>query len=63
MNRRRRRRYRIHIRILRGDALVVALLMGAAVAACLHWPERTVADIAIPVAGLVAFVTWRHGRA
>jgi hypothetical protein len=56
MNRRR------HIRILRGDVLVVVLLVGAAVTACVHWPEKAVAAIAIPMAVLVAFVSWRSSN-
>jgi hypothetical protein len=50
---------RIHARILRGDVLVVVLLVGAAVAACVRWPDKAVAAIAIPMAVLVAFVMWR----
>jgi hypothetical protein len=57
MNGRRRRRYRI--RILRGDVLMVMLLVSASVVACAFCPEKAVADIVIPSAALVAFVAWR----
>jgi hypothetical protein len=60
MNRRRRRRPRI--RILRGDVLVVVLLLGAAVVAYVVWPEMAVADIAMPMGALIVFVTWRLSR-
>jgi hypothetical protein len=60
MNGHRRRRYRI--RILRGDVLVVLLLVGAAIAAWVRWPEKAVAAIAIPMAVLVAFVSWRMSQ-
>jgi cytochrome c len=47
-------RRRRHIRILRSDVLVAALLVAVAVAACVYWPEKEAAAIAIPVAALVA---------
>jgi hypothetical protein len=50
---------RRRIRILRGDVLVVALPVGAAGAAYAHWPKKAVADIAVTMAALVAFVSWR----
>jgi|HubBroStandDraft_2_1064218.scaffolds.fasta_scaffold3390576_1 hypothetical protein len=59
MNGRRRRRI---IRILRGDILVMALLIGAMLGAWLYWPQKAVADIAIPMALLIAFVEWRRRR-
>ena len=45
------RRPRHHIRIRRGDILVVALLLGMMIGALLRWPEKAVADIAIPARG------------
>jgi fatty acid desaturase len=57
MNDRRKRRLRI--RILGGDMVMVALLIAAAAAACAYWPQKAVAAIAIPMAALVAFVSWR----
>jgi len=50
---------RLHIRILRGDVLVVVVLIVAAAAACVLWPDKAVAAVAIPMAALVAFVAWR----
>jgi hypothetical protein len=58
MNGRRRRRR--HNRILIGDILVVVLLVGAMIGGWLYWPQRAVADIAIPMALLIAFVEWRR---
>jgi hypothetical protein len=57
-----RRRRTIHFRILLGDVLVVALLVAALVAAWIHWPQKAIADIAIPLAALVAFAEWRLSR-
>jgi len=57
MNRGRGRR--LYIRILRGDVLVVALLIVAAAAACVLWPDKAVAAVAISMAALVAFLAWR----
>jgi hypothetical protein len=53
---RRRRR----IRILRGDILVAALLVGRMIGARLRWPEKAIADVAIPLALLIAFIFWRQ---
>jgi hypothetical protein len=55
MHRRRRKR----IRIVRGDVLVAAVLFGAMMGALIYWPEKAVADIAIPAALLTAFFSWR----
>jgi hypothetical protein len=56
----RRRRIHIHIGILRADILVGALLLGMIAGALIRWPEKAVADIAIPMALLIAFVLWRR---
>jgi len=56
----RRRRHRIHI--FRSDLLLALLLVGGAIAACVHWPEKAVAAIAISIAVLVALVAWRSSR-
>jgi hypothetical protein len=55
-SRRRRRRNRIFM----GDIFVVALLFGAMLASWLYWPQKAVADIAILMALLIAFVEWRR---
>jgi hypothetical protein len=51
---------RSRIRIRRGDGLVAALLIGASLGALFRWPDKAVADIAIPTALLIAFVSWRN---
>jgi len=55
-----RRRHRI--RIFRSDILVALLLISAAIAACMRWPEKAVAAIAISMAVLIALVSWRSSR-
>jgi hypothetical protein len=55
-----RRRHRI--RIFRTDLLVALLLVGAGIGACVRWPEKVVAAIAIPMAVLVALLAWRSSR-
>jgi hypothetical protein len=55
MKGRRRRR----IRILRGDILVLVLLLGATISAWLWRPEEAIADVAISAALLIAFIAWR----
>jgi hypothetical protein len=56
--RNRRRRIRIVIRWV--DALIVIALFAVMVSAILRWPEKLVADIAIPTAFLIAFTVWRE---
>ena len=55
-NRRRRRRA---MRYDWADVLIAAAAMMVAIAALLRWPEKILADIAIPTAFLVAFMVWR----
>lgn len=57
MNSRHRRR---RIRILREDIVVAGLLFGAMIGALFYWPEKAIADVAIPAALLIAFISWRR---
>jgi hypothetical protein len=56
MNRRRLRRA---IRYDWLDVLVTAAALIGAVTAVTRWPEKVLADIAIPTAFLIAFMVWR----
>jgi hypothetical protein len=56
----RRRRHRIIIR--RGDVLVAAALLAVMISAVLRWPDKVLADVAIPTAFLIAFVVWRESQ-
>jgi hypothetical protein len=38
------------------------MLFGAMVVAALLWPDKLLADIAIPTALLILFVIWREAR-
>jgi hypothetical protein len=57
---RHRRRIRLVIPFRWGDALIVMALLAVMVSALIRWPEKFVADIAIPTAFLIAFVVWRE---
>jgi hypothetical protein len=54
----RNRRPRIRIDII--DVLVIVALFVVMVGAIILWPEKFIADVAIPTAFLIAFVTWRE---
>jgi|HubBroStandDraft_6_1064221.scaffolds.fasta_scaffold59678_1 hypothetical protein len=60
MNSRRRRRVLLVIRFRWVDALIVMALFAVMVSAILRWPEKLIADIAIPTAFLIAFIMWRE---
>jgi hypothetical protein len=55
----RRRRMLLVIRFRWVDALIVMALFAVMVSAVLRWPEKLIADIAIPTAFLIAFMVWR----
>jgi hypothetical protein len=42
------------------DAMIVMALFAVMVSAIIRWPEKLVADIAIPTAFLIAFIMWRE---
>jgi hypothetical protein len=50
---------RITIRIRRADILVASLLLASMIGALYRWPDKILADVAIPIAVLIAFVAWR----
>jgi hypothetical protein len=54
-----RRHPRISIRIRRGDILVALVLLACMIGALLLWPDKILADVAIPIALLTTFVVWR----
>jgi hypothetical protein len=56
----RRRRHRIVIRGV--DVLVAAALLAVMISAVLRWPDKALADVAIPTAFLIVFVVWRESR-
>lgn len=58
MNGRRRRR-RIVIRFRWVDALIVLALLAVMVSAIIRWPDKIIADVALPTAFFIAFVLWR----
>jgi len=58
MNRRRRRR-RIIIRFRWVDILIVLAVLAVMVSALIRWPDKLLADVALPVAFLIVFVLWR----
>jgi hypothetical protein len=51
-----RRTFRVHWR----DTLVVLALVAVMVSALLRWPDKILADVAIPVAFLIAYLLWRR---
>jgi hypothetical protein len=60
MNSRRRRRMLLVIRYQWVDALIVIVLLATVVGAIIRWPEKLVADIAFPIAIVIAFMVWRE---
>jgi len=60
MNSRRRRRMLLVIRYQWVDALIVIVLLATVVGALVRWPDRKLADVAIPIAIVTAFVVWRE---
>jgi hypothetical protein len=59
MNGRRRRRH-IILGFRWVDILIVLALLAVTVSALLRWPDKVLADVAIPTAFLIAFVLWRE---
>jgi uncharacterized membrane protein (Fun14 family) len=59
MNGRRPRR-RIVIRFHWVDILIVLALFAVMISALIRWPDKILADIALPTAFLIAFVLWRE---
>ena len=57
--RRGRRRITI-IRFRWVDILIVLALFAVMVSALIRWPDKILADVALPVAFLIAFVLWRE---
>jgi hypothetical protein len=55
-----RRRRRIVIRFRLTDALMVLALFAVMVSALIRWPDKIIADVALPTAFLIAFVLWRE---
>jgi hypothetical protein len=51
-----KRRRRIIVRIRRVDILIVLVLLAIMIGALVRWPEKMLADVAIPAAILIAFV-------
>jgi hypothetical protein len=41
------------------DALMAAALFAVMVTALIRWPDKIIADVALPSAILIAFVVWR----
>jgi hypothetical protein len=60
MNRWRRRR--IHIRFSGVNILVAVALFAVMVTSLVRWPDKILADVAIPTAILIAFTVWRQRR-
>jgi len=58
----RRRRRRFHIRFGSVDMLCAVALLAVMVASVVRWPDKILADIAIPTAILIAFAIWRERR-
>jgi hypothetical protein len=50
---------RISLRVRRGDILVALVLLACMIGALLLWPDKILADVAVPTAVLIAFVVWR----
>jgi hypothetical protein len=42
------------------DMLIFMALFAVMISAILRWPDKVVADIALPTAFLIAFVLWRE---
>jgi hypothetical protein len=57
---RRRRRISIHFRW--PETLVAFVLLASMIAALIRWPDKVLADVAIPTAILIAFVVWRDRK-
>jgi hypothetical protein len=53
-----RRRFVIRFRMT--DALIVLALFAVMVSALIRWPDKLLADVALPTAFLIAFVLWRE---
>jgi hypothetical protein len=58
----RRRQRRIHIRFGSVDILCAVALLAVVVASLVRWPDKILADVALPTAILIAFVIWRERR-
>jgi hypothetical protein len=57
---RRRRRARLLIRFRWVDILIFMALLAVMISALIRWPDKALADVALPTAFLVAFVWWRE---
>jgi hypothetical protein len=51
---------RIIIRFRWVDILIVLALFAVMVSALIRWPDKILADVALPIAFLIAFVLWRE---
>jgi hypothetical protein len=56
----RRRPKRIVIRFRWVDILIALALLAVMISALIRWPDKILADIALPIAFLIAFVLWRE---
>jgi hypothetical protein len=56
----KRRWLRRTFRVRWQDILVVLALVVVVISALYRWPDKILADVAIPVAFLIAFVVWRE---
>jgi hypothetical protein len=54
---RRQHRYRIVLRWT--EVVIAAALFVVMVSAILRWPDKIIADVAIPTAGLIVLFVWR----
>jgi hypothetical protein len=59
---RRRRNRRVHIRFGSVDILLAVTLLAVMAASLVRWPDKLIADVAIPTAILIAFAVWRERR-